>query len=352
MRIRECRTEIISIPLPQDASIPVHIENICSRNYVHVDSGRRLVPTKLGVVLVHGYQKIDPQLVQPTMRSAIEEQLNLIAKGKADFDLVLRHTLDIFQAKFEFFRSHTEQLDELFEASFSSVAESGRPLSRCGKCQRYLKYIAARPQRMYCGHCNETYSLPQGGSVKLYKEIKCPLDDFELLVFSSPTKSYLVCPYCYNQPPFKGVAKGMGCNQCPHQSCVYAVPHQRVDQCMECDRGTLVLEPYIKTGGPAPKWKISCNSPKCRVMYEGFAGSSDVQSSTERCPQCGASLLTADLSRVAAATVSTGSSKVTGCWECDDVISDLVAPATPEYRHGKGRRGRKRGRGRGNRRKT
>ena len=44
-------------------------------------------------------------------------------------------------------------------------------------------------------------------------------------------------------------------------------------------------------------------------------------------------------------------SKVTGCWECDDVISDLVAPATPEYKRGRGRRGRKRGRGRGNRKK-
>lgn len=31
---------------------------------------------------------------------------------------------------------------------------------------------------------------------------------------------------------------------------------------MECDHGTLVLEPYIKTGGPTPKWKISCNSSK------------------------------------------------------------------------------------------
>ena len=41
-----------------DASIPVHIENIGQRNYVKVESGRRLVPTRLGIVLVHGYQKV------------------------------------------------------------------------------------------------------------------------------------------------------------------------------------------------------------------------------------------------------------------------------------------------------
>lgn len=41
-----------------DASIPVHINNICIRNYVTVTTGRRLVPTNLGIVLVHGYQKV------------------------------------------------------------------------------------------------------------------------------------------------------------------------------------------------------------------------------------------------------------------------------------------------------
>lgn len=44
-----------------DASIPVHINNICERNYVTVTSGRRLKPTPLGIVLVHGYQKVKGQ---------------------------------------------------------------------------------------------------------------------------------------------------------------------------------------------------------------------------------------------------------------------------------------------------
>lgn len=44
-----------------DASIPVHINNICERNYVTVTSGRRLKPTPLGIVLVHGYQKVKSQ---------------------------------------------------------------------------------------------------------------------------------------------------------------------------------------------------------------------------------------------------------------------------------------------------
>jgi DNA topoisomerase-3 len=41
-----------------DASIATHINNIATRNYVHVAGGRTLVPNPLGIVLVHGYHKV------------------------------------------------------------------------------------------------------------------------------------------------------------------------------------------------------------------------------------------------------------------------------------------------------
>uniref|UniRef100_A0A9L0S6Y5 DNA topoisomerase n=1 Tax=Equus caballus TaxID=9796 RepID=A0A9L0S6Y5_HORSE len=249
-----------------DASIPVHINNICQRNYVVVESGRRLKPTNLGIVLVHGYYKIDAELVLPTIRSAVEKQLNLIAQGKADYRQVLGHTLDVFKRKFHYFvdsiaetpppsrpgtyttdpRLHVvafpparpvtpstyqrgglpgpggydsrlhcslSGMDELMEVSFSPLAATGKPLSRCGKCHRFMKYIQAKPSRLHCSHCDETYTLPQNGTIKLYKELRCPLDDFELVLWSSGSrgKSYPLCPYCSNHPPFRDMKKGERC---------------------------------------------------------------------------------------------------------------------------------------------
>nr|BAA20009.1 topoisomerase-III [Homo sapiens] len=195
-----------------DASIPVHINNICQRNYVTVESGRRLKPTNLGIVLVHGYYKIDAELVLPTIRSAVEKQLNLIAQGKADYRQVLGHTLDVFKRKFHYFVDSIAGMDELMEVSFSPLAATGKPLSRCGKCHRFMKYIQAKPSRLHCSHCDETYTLPQNGTIKLYKELRCPLDDFELVLWSSGSrgKSYPLCPYCYNHPPFRDMKKAEG----------------------------------------------------------------------------------------------------------------------------------------------
>lgn len=77
-------------------------------------------------------------------------------------------------------------------------------------CASPLPLLQAKPSRLHCSHCDETYTLPQNGTIKLYKELRCPLDDFELVLWSSGSrgKSYPLCPYCYNHPPFRDMKKG------------------------------------------------------------------------------------------------------------------------------------------------
>ncbi len=92
-------------------------------------------------------------------------------------------------------------------------------------------------------------------------EVKYNYTTLHHLLSLPSLQSYLVCPYCYNEPPFKAVQKGMSCSVCPHESCPQAKPQHRVERCSECDNGVLVLEPHWQTGG-TPKWKISCNNSK------------------------------------------------------------------------------------------
>ncbi|XP_065070574.1 DNA topoisomerase 3-beta-1-like [Rhopilema esculentum] len=297
-----------------DASIPVHINNICQRNYVQVTSGRRLQPTSLGIVLVHGYQKIDPELVLPTMRAALEKQLNLIAQGKADFNAVLHHSINCFNSKFEYFRKNIENMDELFEVSFTKLSESGKPLSRCGKCHRFMKLITAKPCRLHCAHCDETYSLPNDGNLKLFKELRCPLDEFELLLYAGRGgKSTPLCPYCYNHPPFEDMRKGMCCNQCTHPTCKHSIASLSVASCIDCDSGTLMFDPTS-----APKWRMACN--KCRVIVHFFKDAHRVAVTDDEC-DCGSAYMDVEFHK---SQTNIGTPRHQGCPFCDPIFVPMV----------------------------
>ena len=46
--------------------------------------------------------------------------------------------------------------------------------------------------------------------MKLYKGLECPLDGYEIVLFSlsgPDGKTYALCPFCYNNPPFEGAHK-------------------------------------------------------------------------------------------------------------------------------------------------
>ncbi|KAL8143853.1 hypothetical protein V2J09_016885 [Rumex salicifolius] len=339
-----------------DASIPVHINNICERNYVQVQSGRRLVPTALGITLFRGYQCTDPDLCLPDIRSFIEHQITLIAKGQLDHSLIVKHCIQQFKQKFMYFVKQIENMDALFEAQFSPLSDSGRALSKCGKCLRYMKYISMQPQRLYCSTCEEVYYLPQQGLIKLYKELCCPLDNFELLLFSVPGpegKSFPLCPYCFNNPPFEGVdalfgasktntgklgkGAGMPCFLCPHPTCKHSLISQGVCACPECS-GTLVLDPVS-----APKWRLFCNTCNCLVFLP--QGAHRISTTKDVCGECDSTIIEVDFNKNNT-PLQDGATLHRGCILCDDLLHSLV-----EMKHGRSSfRGRGRGRGRRGRR--
>lgn len=145
-----------------DASMATHINNVCERGYVDVAGGRTLVPTELGISLVHGYQKIDPELVAPDLRSNIERSVDAIAKGTMKYDDVLKKIIELFTQKFEFFRKNISNMDEFFGTSFGTYETEflkAKGFSKCGKCHKLMK-LMERFHKLECEQCKTAWDLP------------------------------------------------------------------------------------------------------------------------------------------------------------------------------------------------
>lgn len=315
----ELITQMEKYGIGTDASIPVHIANIVQRNYVTVESGRKLVPTKLGVSLVHGYWRIDHELVLPSMRSDVEKQLNLIAKGKADYQIVKEHVLNMFKVKFIYFVENIIGMDELFEDSFTTLDSCGKPFSRCGRCLRFMKLVDSKPQRLHCSVCNESYNIPASktGQIKQYNgDKRCPIDQFEILYWSENVgqtiKSYPFCPNCFNNPPFEDMNKKSGCNKCSHTSCEFSSINSSLTKCLDVDcKGILYFDKLTK-----PKYKINCNI--CAITIELFKGASNLKINEKKCLNCESNTITIEYKEPS--PLPEGELKFNGCLFCSTKI--------------------------------
>jgi hypothetical protein len=89
-----------------------------------------------------------------------------------------------------------------------------------------------------------------------FLQLKCPLDNFELILFSLGNsasalgKSYTLCPCCYNSPPFEGLVH-MGCNSCLNASCIYSVVQNGVCPCP--GGGSIMIPDRPGTGRPSTR---------------------------------------------------------------------------------------------------
>ncbi|KAH8739347.1 DNA topoisomerase III beta-1 [Cryptosporidium ryanae] len=316
-----------------DASMPTHIQKIQEREYVKLVSGRRFEPTKLGMALAHGILNIDHELVFPLVRSEIEKYVDLIARGKYNHKAVLKHSLSVFKLKFVYFAENLSIFESLFKSSFTDVTASCSRISRCGQCKRYINYIAnSFPQKLYCSYCDIYLNIPQG-SLKLYKELKCPLDDFELLLCTDKNGvKNVFCPRCYNDPPMLNKKVNMLCKSCPNNTCNFSLRSLYLMACPNetCSQGIITLD--ITS---SPDWRFKCSN--CEISF--LIKSSSVQKvllGDNYCDFCGTRTLKI-LDKVSAETI-------TGCPVCDNEVNKFVMlenkPKKVENKMKRGFRGR------------
>lgn len=332
-----------------DASMATHINNICERNYVTLEpSGRRLIPTKLGIALVHGYQMVDNELVIPKVRSSMEKNCTLVAEGKAEVLPVVQHCLRLFRDKFIYYVKHVDLVDQLFESIFQTLEAAGRPLSRCGVCTRYLSVVDRKPVRMFCKTCDRIFKMPQNGQMKLYKELKCPLDNFELVFVANKVgKSYPICPMCYDDPPF-----GDKEEQGKHWNLSHPIYKKYRPAVMSCIAdncpGTLCLDV-----DSAPKWQIDCNI--CLQQLSLFEDKAHkIKVSSDVCEECGSVLLDVTFNK-GKSPLPDGATERKACLVCDEIFNALTVSKTgkgffrrnPTAAKGKGKGKGKKGKGKG-----
>lgn len=192
--------------------------------------------------------------------------------------------------------------------------------------------------------------------LQLYKELTCPLDNFELLILSMPGpegKSFPLCPYCYNSPPFEGVDRlfdstkargksqkgsGMPCFLCPHPTCRHSLITQGVCACPECS-GTLVLDPIS-----APNWKLFCNMCNCLVFLP--QGAHRISTTRDQCPDCDSKIIEVDFNKKTS-PLADGATLHSGCILCDELLHSLVLVKHGRMFSRRGVHGRGRGSGRG-----
>lgn len=181
-----------------DASMATHIHNIIERNYAEVFSKmRRIRPTSLGTALLRGYKDIDNELVSPELRSNIEKNVELIAKGERDFQTVLSSVLGIFRQKFLYFRDNIGKLEHHFSGiygTFQDALKTGIVFSQCGKCKGQMVLVPDF-HKIHCANCRLTLNLPKDSKYSITGQDFCPIDNFQIV-------NYFICmKYFKNSAP-------------------------------------------------------------------------------------------------------------------------------------------------------
>ncbi|CAG8705748.1 10050_t:CDS:10, partial [Acaulospora morrowiae] len=201
----ECLTEadLISIMdqngIGTDATIHEHIAKIIERDYAKKEQrgGKTyIVPLKLGIALVEGYDSIgfDLSLSKPFLRREMESSLKLVCEGRQQKEDVVRNSLTKYKDMFIKTNQNAEKLikviskylqivDEINLEVFRNMLledhpEPTRPIRKCFNCARQLIIKSKQNGGWMIGcqgypHCNAGIKVSEAVSNIVVSSDRC-----------------------------------------------------------------------------------------------------------------------------------------------------------------------------------
>ncbi|KJH44604.1 hypothetical protein DICVIV_09356 [Dictyocaulus viviparus] len=128
-------------------------------------------------------------------------------------------------------------------------------------------------------------------------------------------RSFVLCPFCFNNHPFETMKDGDGCNLCPHATCANSYMTLGVCGCLQECGGVMVLDPNSH-----PKWRLTCN--KCPSVVAMFEGAHKFHVLENLCSLCNAHIVNVEYKDKS--PLSNGRPNFRGCMFCDESVKDLV----------------------------
>jgi DNA topoisomerase-1 len=109
------------------------LETIQKRGYVALDD-KRFIPTELGEIVIVLMDEFFPEILNPTFTAKMEEDLDFVEEGKADWVKVLGDFYKGFEIRLETADKYMQEVE--IEDEVSDVL--------CEKCDRYMVYKLGR----------------------------------------------------------------------------------------------------------------------------------------------------------------------------------------------------------------
>lgn len=134
--------------------------------------------------------------MQPRVRAEIEGNCKKVREGKQSLAEVIEKCTSFFKERFLFFSKNIDKIDMIFDKLYKPLSETGKRLSHCGDCKRYMLLINSKLPFLNCSECDKDYKLMHNiESIKPMNK-NCAICNFEAISFKQGKFEIIICPKC------------------------------------------------------------------------------------------------------------------------------------------------------------